>query len=448
MKQTLHHQLKEEVERLQEANNEVTAGVENAKTAVKTGNVKIKELEYNINHAEELKAKEMKSAEAEVKKCKAAAEKSKKNWSSKEQDEDSIKLELDTLKKSIESGQEQLDSVAKAVSDWETEIESYKLEVEKAITDVKEAEMVVKDKKDQMAQKNQEINSRSSAKEKLKKQIEEFKLQVQELSHKVGKAGDDLEHAKIRVSHMLEDHQWIQGDRQSFGQPNTIFDFKQTNPQEAAKRIQKLEGTSDKLSKTVNTRAMNMLSKAEEQYDDLIKKKDIVEMDKAKITETIQELDKMKKEALRKAWDQVNKDFGSIFSSVLPGTSAKLQPPEGQDVLDGLEVKVAFGGVWKETLTELSGGQRSLVALSLILSLLLFKPAPLYILDEVDAALDLSHTQNIGHMLKTHFKHSQFIVVSLKDGMFNNANVLYRTKFVDGMSTVSRTTNQQNMARK
>lgn len=72
-----------------------------------------------------------------------------------------------------------------------------------------------------------------------------------------------------------------------------------------------------------------------------------------------------------------------------------------------LQVKVAFGEVWKESLSELSGGQRSLVALSLILSLLLFKPAPLYILDEVDAALDLSHTQNIGHMLKTHFKHSQ-----------------------------------------
>ena len=81
---------------------------------------------------------------------------------------------------------------------------------------------------------------------------------------------------------------------------------------------------------------------------------------------------------------------------------------------------------------------RSLVALSLILSLLLFKPAPLYILDEVDAALDLSHTQNIGHMLRTHFGHSQFIVVSLKDGMFNNANVLFKTKFVDGVSAVTR----------
>lgn len=148
-----------------------------------------------------------------------------------------------------------------------------------------------------------------------------------------------------------------------------------------------------------------------------------------------------KNEALQTTWVKVNRDFGSIFSTLLPGTSAKLEPvdAEGGSVLAGLEVKVAFGKVWKETLTELSGGQRSLLALSLILALLLFKPAPMYILDEVDAALDLSHTQNIGAMLRTHFSHSQFIVVSLKEGMFNNANVIFRTKFVDGVSTVART---------
>jgi structural maintenance of chromosome 2 len=79
---------------------------------------------------------------------------------------------------------------------------------------------------------------------------------------------------------------------------------------------------------------------------------------------------------------------------------------------------------------------RSLIALSLIMSLLQFKPAPMYILDEVDAALDLSHTQHIGELFKNRFKGSQFIVVSLKDGLFNNANVLFRTKFRDGTSIV------------
>ena len=62
----------------------------------------------------------------------------------------------------------------------------------------------------------------------------------------------------------------------------------------------------------------------------------------------------------------------------------------------------------------------------------------MYILDRVDV-LDLSHTQNIGTMLKTHFSGSQFIVVSLKEGMSNNANVIFRTRFIDGVSCVIRT---------
>ena len=137
-------------------------------------------------------------------------------------------------------------------------------------------------------------------------------------------------------------------------------------------------------------------------------------------------------EALEKTYAKVNADFGSIFGTLLPSSDAKLQPPAGQTIHDGLVIHVALGSVWKPSLLELSGGQRSLVALSLVLALLLFKPAPLYILDEVDAALDLSHTQNIGAMIRKHFRQSQFVVVSLKEGMFNNANVIFRTKFVDG----------------
>jgi structural maintenance of chromosome 2 len=81
-----------------------------------------------------------------------------------------------------------------------------------------------------------------------------------------------------------------------------------TDPAEAGRRIQKLEETKEKLKKNVNTRAMNMFSKAEEQYNDLMKRKKIVEDDKAKINETIKELDIKKKEALRKAWDQVDRE--------------------------------------------------------------------------------------------------------------------------------------------
>lgn len=63
----------------------------------------------------------------------------------------------------------------------------------------------------------------------------------------------------------------------------------------------------------------------------------------------------------------------------------------------------------------------------------------MYILDEIDAALDLSHTQHIGQLFKSRFSGSQFIVVSLKEGLFTNANVLFRARFRDGTSIVERT---------
>lgn len=60
----------------------------------------------------------------------------------------------------------------------------------------------------------------------------------------------------------------------------------------------------------------------------------------------------------------------------------------------------------------------------------------MYILDEIDAALDLQHTQHIGQLFKNRFKGSQFIVVSLKEGLFTNANVLFKARFRDGTSIV------------
>jgi len=248
--------------------------------------------------------------------------------------------------------------------------------------------------------------------------------------------------AERYVAAALAKHPWIAADKARFGKKGTEYDLSEIGGPEAARaRLATLQAEHERLAKAVNRKAVAMFDTAERDYAELVRKKEIVENDRAKIAAVIAELDAKKGEALRITWHKVNADFSSIFSSLLPGATAKLEPPSGGTgdvVVDGLEVQVALGGVWKEGLTELSGGQRSLLALSLILALLRFKPAPVYILDEVDAALDPSHTQNIGRMLATHFRSSQFIVVSLKKGMWANANVLFKARCVDGVSTVTR----------
>ncbi|KAG1673906.1 Structural maintenance of chromosomes protein 2 [Nymphon striatum] len=433
-----HHQQLEEVKSLHTVIEEQEETFARCKEIKKKGDAKVKDLEDKIKNAKSHRERELKAAQAHVNTCKKDAEKSNHQFKEKQQETESLKLEIQELESSLSSCKEQMEQVDKSILCQEEELARLNEIAQKHKEEVSQAQADLKQQKDLLRTHDKDITEQQKQRNSLIKSVNESKLRIQSNEHDINKYQKDAKESNNKVEQLLSNYDWIVEDKKYFGLPNTAYDFTDFKANDAGNRLQKLQETKDKMAKHVNMRAMNMLGQAEEQYNDLMKKKRIVENDKATIAAVIKELDEKKNEALKKAWQQINKDFGSIFSTLLPGTQAKLVPLEGHTILDGVEVKIAFGDVWKESLQELSGGQRSLVALSLILALLLFKPAPIYILDEVDAALDLNHTQNIGQMIRTHFKHSQFIVVSLKDGMFNNANVLFKTKFVDGMSTVNR----------
>jgi structural maintenance of chromosome 2 len=283
---------------------------------------------------------------------------------------------------------------------------------------------------------DEELRELEEAMQSKSSQITEEGLEAQKLGHQLEKLQKDQYTASQAVAHMEQEHEWIADEKEQFGRANTPYHFQNQNIAECKSTLRNLTERSQGMKKKINPKVMNMIDSVEKKEAALKNMMKTVIRDKRKIEETIINLNEYKKEALHKTWVKVNGDFGQIFNELLPGSFAKLDPPEGKDITDGLEVKVSLGKVWKQSLTELSGGQRSLIALSLIMALLQFKPAPMYILDEVDAALDLSHTQNIGRLIKTRFKGSQFIVVSLKDGMFQNANRIFRTRFSEGTSIV------------
>ncbi|GAB6019809.1 Structural maintenance of chromosomes protein 2 [Chamberlinius hualienensis] len=436
--QTVHHKLLEEVEIIKLSLVTLEKTMFDCQTLIKERTKKVEELELMMKNADKIREKELKNAELNVKKCKDNAKLSSEKVDAKSEEIHVLKLEIEELQSGVSSNDKQIVTA-------EENIASLKIQIEEITVAIAEAEKAVIEGRERVAAQNHTlkgiervIKELQISENLLQKESEKNKLDIKAIEISIAKMTTGTEEAKNRIEELLDHFQWINEEKKFFGKANTQYDFNAVDPHAARSQISKLKDRKEELSRNVNMRAMSLLDRTEEQYNELMKKKEVVKKDKDTIAAVIKELDEKKKEALQTAWVKVNADFGSIFSTVLPGTQAKLSPLEGKSVLEGLEVKVAFGDTWKQSLNELSGGQRSLVALSLILALLLFKPAPIYILDEVDAALDLSHTQNIGNMLKVHFKHSQFIIVSLKDGMFNNANVLFKTKFVDGMSAVSR----------
>ncbi|KAH9310572.1 hypothetical protein KI387_025607 [Taxus chinensis] len=434
-----HHKLSELVAGM-EKELEVSKGEALTKEELhKTCVSRVSSLEKAIKEHSRDRESRLASLDKKIKSVKQQMVSASKELKGHEVEKERLVMEKEAVIQEKASLEAQLVSTESQIKILADEVEKLNNKVDAMKKDYDQAQEELNVSRKKIKECDVQINSLVKMQHKLQQKMTDANIEGKKLDNEIKRLELEQKDCSLKVDKLLEKHEWIATERQLFGKGGTDYDFSFRDPRKARDEFERLQSEQSSLEKRVNKKVMTMFEKAEDEYKDLLSKKSIIENDKSKIHKVIKELDEKKKATLKVTWLKVNKDFGSIFSTLLPGTMAKLDPPEGGDFLDGLEVRVAFGSVWKQSLSELSGGQRSLLALSLILALLLFKPAPLYILDEVDAALDLSHTQNIGRMIKAHFPHSQFIVVSLKEGMFNNANIIFRTKFVDGVSTVTRT---------
>ena len=398
---------------------------------------KIERLETAMSEFADDREAKVASIEKELKSAKTKAAKASKKAKAAEQSAKALEMEAEEMEGEITELEASVSVAKEEIGAAEAGAAAASESLAKAKGAYEEKKSALDSQVDRMAAADSKLASLKKSRSKAASKMDKVSLAVKRAQTDLKNFSKKMSERSSAKTKMERKHEWIVTEKHMFGRAGSDFDFEAHNISKLSHRKKQLQGEQQILNKTINPKVMSMFEQAEQEYQDLKRKKRIIENDKAKIEKVITELDERKNEALNKTWAKVNEDFGDIFSTLLPGTSAKLEPPEGQTVLDGLCVKVAFNGLWKDSLSELSGGQRSLLALSLILSMLLFKPAPFYILDEIDAALDLSMTQRIGRVLGRF--NAQFIVVSLKEGLFSSANVLFQVSFVDGTSVITRT---------
>lgn len=423
-------------------NKSIPEAIAKAKEAFETANAKVVRLEGSLGDEESARSQ----AEADAQRSKALIQERHENAVQALQAacdaKEKIAADLEALQEDLTKLQADCERLKTSVQDLEEEANNREASVRTTREQYEKKQGEYDEEKESLIESRKDLTHATREKDRMAEECEAAELELKRVDLKLRNLERDCEQSITLKEQYDSKYAWIDMEKDSFGVAGGEYDFQGQRVEDARKELDALKETQETLESKINKKAMAMFENAESEYQDLMNKKRIVEKDRAKIESVITELDDKKNDTLKATWKKVNRSFGEIFSSLLPGTNAKLEPPEGGTLEDGLEIRVALGNVWKDSLSELSGGQRSLIALSLILAMLRFKPAPMYILDEVDAALDLSHTQNIGRMLRKHFRGSQFIVVSLKEGMFQNANIIFRTKFIDGVSTISRSTNR------
>lgn len=176
----------------------------------------------------------------------------------------------------------------------------------------------------------------------------------------------------------------------------------------------------------VNLKALEVYKRAEEEYFEIKEKVEKIKEEKESVLKLINELEERKKNAFFDTLKKVEENVRKIFSIFSQEGEVKftLENPENP-FLGGLEIFARFPGKKMQGLLSLSGGERTIVALSLLFAIQEIQPTPIYILDEIDAMLDKMNSRRLVEILKALSNRAQLIVVTHNDEVISNANFLY-----------------------
>ena len=143
-------------------------------------------------------------------------------------------------------------------------------------------------------------------------------------------------------------------------------------------------------------------------------------------------------EQFAKAFKEIGVHFQDIFSRLFGGGTAHLALTDKEHILEaGVEIYIRPPGKKQQSLTLLSGGERALTVIALLLAFLAYHPAPFCLVDEVDAALDEANVERMARYLKNYSGATQFIVITHRRGTMVAADRLYGITMQEkGVSTL------------
>ncbi|MEJ5203195.1 MAG: hypothetical protein WHV66_13270, partial [Anaerolineales bacterium] len=176
----------------------------------------------------------------------------------------------------------------------------------------------------------------------------------------------------------------------------------------------------------INPEALSEYQSVRERYDFLTGQVEDLKRADADLRKVIAELDELMKKEFRKTFDAVAVEFRQMFTRLFGGGSARLLLSDEDNPTEaGIDIEARLPGRREQGLALLSGGERSLTAVSLIFALLKVSPTPFCVLDEVDAMLDEANVGRFCELLQELSHKTQFIVITHNRNTVQTAGVIY-----------------------
>jgi len=302
---------------------------------------------------------------------------------------------------------EEIALLKEELADLEKELKKYAAsEAVKEVIDIEKMRVSSERELDELRMKRKEAYER-----KVRVQTELNKLSIEK-----AKAEAELQNARIEVS--------------QYGEMEYV--------DETVPALQKfIKKSADELQSIglVNLRAIDEYELFKSQFDEYKMKYEKILEEKKAVLAMIEEIESKRMEVFYRCLNIISQHFSHIFTKMTNG-SASLELEDAANIESGLAIKATPEGKRMLNIDSMSGGEKTLTALAFLFAIQKYKPAPFYVLDEVDAALDKENSQKVAELIKALSKDEQFIMITHNDQTIKYGDRVYGMTMEHGESKI------------
>ena len=299
------------------------------------------------------------------------------------------------------------------------EAQNAKAEAEEAIAD---HEAAIEEKEAELAEKKESIADLEAELAELKEEREELREEIREATRKRDEQRSLVSEAESELSDLTDRRDRLEWEIDELESQVGDYDASEIpDLDEVESRIEELESEMEALE-PVNMLAIDEYEEVQAALDELQQRRDVLVEERDAIEERIEGYEAAKKETFMETFESINDHFEDIFARLSAGTGELVLENPEDPFEEGLTMKAQPADKPVQRLDAMSGGEKSLTALSFIFAVQRHNPAPFYALDEIDAFLDAVNAERVGEMIEELAADAQFVVVGHRSALLERSD--------------------------
>ena len=332
---------------------------------------------------------------------------------------------------------ETINTLRRAIGELQASVESVEADLQQCSTRIAQAQEAIVAGEEALASLTKRIEESDGASIKLKRERDMLRLGLENLDQSVKTARTRLSgvESELHDQQMTLAQTNVRRDELvsriaeelaiDLAERYRQYQHEEQDWEQVESEILELRGKMERLG-NVNLEAINELEEIEKRHKFLSTQRDDLLSSHRQLEQLIDKLNIESRQRFKESFEQIRGHFRTMFRRLFGGGRADIILEDPEDILEsGIEIVAQPPGKELLAISLMSGGEKSMTAIALLMSIFKSRPAPFAILDEVDAALDEANNERFNRIVREFVTNSQFIIITHSKWTMNVADQLY-----------------------